>query len=150
MIIWNVCETFENCKVLQNLRNLSFNKKELKNIFLSCSFPLTVNHTTSEAERTFFFFCFLGLHTQHTEVPRLGVESELQLPAYISATLMQDPSRICDLHHSSLQPNEQGLNTLSVTSDCTCSLMDISWVCYGWARMGTPKLKNIEKDKFQS
>ena len=26
------------------------------------------------------FFCFLGLHPQHIEVPRLGVESELQLP----------------------------------------------------------------------
>ena len=28
---------------------------------------------------TFFFnlFCFLGLHPQHMEVPRLGVESEL-------------------------------------------------------------------------
>ena len=34
------------------------------------------------------------------EVPRLGVESELQLPAYITATAMQDPSRISDVHHS--------------------------------------------------
>ena len=28
-----------------------------------------------------FFFCFLGLHRQHMEVPRLEVELELQLPA---------------------------------------------------------------------
>ena len=28
-----------------------------------------------------FFFCFLGLHLWQTEVPRLGVESELQLQA---------------------------------------------------------------------
>ena len=27
-----------------------------------------------------FIYCFLGLHLQHMEVPRLGVESELQLP----------------------------------------------------------------------
>ena len=33
-------------------------------------------------------FCFfLGLHLQHMEVPRLGVESELQLPAYATATV---------------------------------------------------------------
>ena len=25
----------------------------------------------------FFFFCFLGLHPQHMEVPSLGVQSEL-------------------------------------------------------------------------
>ena len=34
------------------------------------------------------------------EVPRLGVESELQLPAYATATAPLDLSHICDLHHS--------------------------------------------------
>ena len=34
------------------------------------------------------------------EVLRLGVESELQLPAYTTATATPDPSYICDLHHS--------------------------------------------------
>ena len=29
-----------------------------------------------------FVFAFLGLHLQHMEIPRLGVESELWLPAY--------------------------------------------------------------------
>jgi len=38
---------------------------------------------------------------QHMEVPRLGVKSELQLQAYATGTAMPDPSRICDLHHSS-------------------------------------------------
>ena len=42
---------------------------------------------------SFFFFFFLGLHLWHMEVPRLGVESELQLPTYTTATAMQDPSR---------------------------------------------------------
>ena len=47
-----------------------------------------------------FFFCFLGLCLGHMEVPGLGIELELQLPAYTTATATQDPSCICDLHHS--------------------------------------------------
>jgi len=39
----------------------------------------------------FKLFFFLGLHLQHVEVPRLGSESKLQLPAYTTATAMQDP-----------------------------------------------------------
>ena len=50
-----------------------------------------------------FFFCFLGLYPQHMEVPRLRVQSELQLPAYTTATAMEDPSQLWDLHHSSRQ-----------------------------------------------
>ena len=50
-----------------------------------------------------FFFFFLGLYLQHTEVPRLGVKSELQLPAYATATATPDPSCICNLCHSSWQ-----------------------------------------------
>ena len=33
-------------------------------------------------------------------VPGLGLESELQLLAYTTATAMQDPSRTCNLHCS--------------------------------------------------
>ena len=46
-----------------------------------------------------FLFCFffLGLHMWHMEVPKLGVESELQLPAYTTTKAMQDLSRVCDL-----------------------------------------------------
>ena len=32
------------------------------------------------------FFFFWGRHSQHAEVPRVGVELELQLPAYTTAT----------------------------------------------------------------
>ena len=35
------------------------------------------------------------------EVPRLGIESELQLLAYATATATLDPSLICNLYHSS-------------------------------------------------
>ena len=50
-----------------------------------------------------YFLIFLGPQVQHMEVPRLGVESELQLLAYATATAMQDPSHVCDLYHSSQQ-----------------------------------------------
>ena len=44
-----------------------------------------------------FWAFILGLYLQHMEVPRLGVKLELQLPANITATAIQDPSRVCDL-----------------------------------------------------
>ena len=50
-----------------------------------------------------FIFCLLGVHSWHMEVPRLGVESKLQLLAYTTATATQDPSCIWNLHYSSLQ-----------------------------------------------
>ena len=34
------------------------------------------------------------------EVPGIEVESELQLPAYVTATATLDQSCLCDLHHS--------------------------------------------------
>ena len=48
---------------------------------------------------SFFFFSpvFLGPHPWHIEVPRLGVELELQPLAYTTAVVMLDPS-----------PTEQG------------------------------------------
>ena len=77
-----------------------------------------------------FAFCFSGLHLWHMEVPRLGVELELQLPACATATAdqnsTQDLSCICDLHHSSQQ--HRILNTLSKAGDQTCILMDTCWV----------------------
>ena len=43
-------------------------------------------------------FCFLGLHPRHMDIPRLGVESELQLPAYARATTHTGPDWVCNLH----------------------------------------------------
>ena len=54
-----------------------------------------------------FVFCFLGPCAWHTEVPRLGAEMELQLPG----SGWQDPSCVCNLHHSSQQ--RRILNSLS-------------------------------------
>ena len=60
----------------------------------------------------------------HIEAPRLGVESELQLPAYATATAIPNPSYICDLHHSSRQC--QILNPLSKARGQIHILMDNS------------------------
>ena len=68
------------------------------------------------------FFCLVRLYPQHMEVPRLGVESERQLPACATATAMPDLSHICDLHHSSRQC--QILSPLSEARDRTCVLKD--------------------------
>ena len=40
----------------------------------------------------FCFFCFLGPHLQQMEVPRFGVESGLQLLAFVIAMATQDLS----------------------------------------------------------
>ena len=67
----------------------------------------------------FFFFLpfgFLRLHLRHMEVPRLGVESELQPLAYTTATAMPDPSCVLRLH--SLW-QYQILNPLSEARDRT-------------------------------
>ena len=69
-----------------------------------------------------FTFLFLWPYLQHIEVPRLGVESELQQLAYTTATAMLDLSHICDVHHSSWQ--RWILNPLSEVRDQTHICMD--------------------------
>ena len=73
---------------------------------------------------TLFLFFFLGPHSWHIEVPRLGVKSELQLPA--TATATPDLRCICDLHHSSQQC--WILSPLSEARDRTQVLTDTSRV----------------------
>ena len=69
-------------------------------------------------------FVFLGPYPWHMEVPRLGVELELQLQAAATATL--DPSHVCGLQCSSQQCRI--LNPLSKARVRTRVLMDTSWV----------------------
>ena len=70
----------------------------------------------------FFSFVLLEPHLGHVEVPKLGVQLELQPPAYTPATATQDPSCIFDPHHSSQQRRVP--NPLSKARDRTRVLMD--------------------------
>ena len=81
-------------------------------------------------KRSLFFplVFFLGLHVWHVEIPRLGVESELQLPGYTTAIAMQDPSHIFNLYHSSWQcwlPDP-----MTEARNWTHILMDSSRICF--------------------
>ena len=87
-----------------------------------------------------FFFFFLWPHLRHMEEPRLGSKSELQLPAYTTATAMPNPSRICDLCYSLWQ--HQILNLLSKARGRTCILMDTFRFLTCWATVGTPSANN--------
>jgi len=98
----------------------------------SCPLPVSP-HSRSDQDLIsfpvfffFFFFCFLGPCPRHTEVPKLAVESELQMPAYTTATAMPDPSCICNLCRSLWQGPT--LNPLSKPRGQIHIVMDISWV----------------------
>ena len=43
------------------------------------------NTTKKMKQEKVFYFCLLGPHLQHMEVPRLGVQLELELLAYATA-----------------------------------------------------------------
>ena len=75
----------------------------------------------------FFFFVFLGPHPWHIAFPRLGVQLELWLPAYATATAMLDRNCICNLHHSWQQC--WILNPPREARDRIFILMDTSQVC---------------------
>ena len=74
------------------------------------------------------FLSFLWLHLRHMGVPRLGVQTELQMSAHATATAMQHTSRVYNVHHSSQQG--QIHNPLSEAGDRTCVLMDTSQIRY--------------------
>ena len=74
----------------------------------------------------FCFVCFLGPHLWHMEVPRLGVELELLLPAYTTATAMPAWSCLCNLHRSSQQ--HRVLDPLSGSRDRTFVLILVRFI----------------------
>ena len=73
-----------------------------------------------------YIFGFLEPQLRHMEVPRLGVKSELQLPAtaIATATAMPELSHVCDPSSKQCMI----LNSLSKDRDQTHILMDLSWV----------------------
>ena len=59
----------------------------------------------------------LWLHPRHVEVPRLGVELELRLPTYTTATAALDPRLISEVGGGSLLSHSLALHSLSSISD---------------------------------
>ena len=90
---------------------------------------------------TWFFFFFLGLCLWHMGVPRLGVESELQLPAIATATATWDPNSISSLHCSLQQ--SWILNPLSKARDRTTSSWILVRFLICWDTMGTPVITSF-------
>ena len=91
-----------------------------------CGYPSELSITIGFPVENFFFL-FRAVPAA-MEVPRLGVELELQLLAYATATAMPGLSHICTLHCSSRQ--QRILNPLSETRDRTHILTDTSRVHY--------------------
>ena len=94
-----------------------------------------MTHPSSRA--TCFLFCFVSF-VLHAEVPRLGVKSELQLPAYTTATATQEPSCVCNLYYSLQQ--HRILNPVREARDQTRNLMVPSQIHFRCTTMRTPKL----------
>ena len=68
----------------------------LPSVFLDSPFLRLILPKASSNITAFLFFPLVW----PVEVPRLGVESELQLPAYPTATATPDSKCICNLHRS--------------------------------------------------
>ena len=79
-----------------------------------------------------------------------GVQSELQLLAYATATATPDLSRVCNLHHSSRQ--HRILNPLSKARDGTHNLVFPSWICFCCSHMLNPLHlgQNSKKSSFDN
>ena len=94
----------------------------------------------SSSHHLIFFFVFFLCLFRATPTAYGGSQArgliELQLPASTRATAMPDPSRIYNLHHSSLQ--HPILNPLNEARDRTHNIMVPSQICFCSITMGTP------------
>ena len=54
-----------------------------------------------------------------------GVKSELQLPAYTTATATWDPCHICNLYHSSGQPDSRKARSRGPASTAPCMPLNL-------------------------
>ena len=108
-------------KILANLKRKIQENECLLNMILNEPLKYHLLQMIKDQDDMGFFY-FLKknswLHLQHMEVPRLGVESELQLLAYSTATATPDPRHVCSLCHSLQQ--RQMLNPLNEARDQTC------------------------------
>ena len=69
------------------------------------------------------------------EIPRLGMESEIQLLAHTTTRAMPDLRHTCNLHHGSWQCHIP--DPTSEARDWTHILMDASRICFHCAMTGT-------------
>ena len=102
-------------------------------------FPLRWNQDPAPRLYYFFWVFVFLLFRDVPSVyggPRLGVDLELQLLAYATATATWDPSCVCNLQHSSWQG--QILNPLGEAKDRTHNLMVPSRIYFRCATTGTP------------
>ena len=131
---WKYLQKSE-CELLPQVLNHQATKfSKAKFVFMVFSFFLV------------FFFCFLGLHPWHMEVSRLGVESELELPDYATATASQDLSCVCDLHHNSQQ--SQIPYPLREVRYRTHILLGTSQICIRCTAKGTPKANYFDSSSI--
>ena len=92
-----------------------------------------------------FFFVFLVSHLWQLEVPRLGVESEMQLPACTTATATRDPSLCRSVTYTAAQGNARSLTHWTRAR----IEPESSWILVGfwthWVTTGTPIMlfKNV-------
>ena len=97
-----------------------------------------INLPTVKLLKKLFFVVFLGPHSQHREVPRPGVELELQLLVYATAMAMRDPSCLCELHCSSQPLTHWARSGIRPTP---------SWILVGFltcrAVTGTPRIISL-------
>ena len=114
------------CGPKKTKQNKSKNKQKTTASFYNCNVGFFV---------CLFVLPFLG---RHMEAPRLGVKSELQLPANTPATATQDPSHVFNLHHIPRQ--HQILNPLTEARDRPCNLMVPRQILFHCATMGIPQL----------
>ena len=101
-----------------------------QNLFWALTLPCTL--------LGFFVCCFVFFRAAPVAYggSQVRVESELLLLAYTRATATQDPSRICNLHHSSL-PHGSLTHWARPGIRPTSSCILIRFANH-WATMGTP------------
>ena len=84
-----------------------------------------LNKFHSKAVSWLFLFLSFRVHPWQMDILRLGIELELKLPAYTTATVTADLSHVCNLYCSSWI-----LNPLSGARDGIYILMDTHQVHY--------------------
>ena len=91
-----------------------------------------------------FSFCFLGPHPWHMELPRLGVKSELHLPAYTTQCQIQATSATYTTAHGNTGPLTHWVRP-GIESTT-------SWFLAGfinrWATKGTPSHEGNSPDGY--